>query len=147
MDEFLDEIKQVVEDPDRTRLRERISRSFPDAKTRSTRTLVRSRSEISDFLRVTLCLPRWPSIGPYSTYRRADMLLAEVMIGVERTLDLDEANNDMTIYAIAKAIGSRLGDQGRRLPNILGLAWSCYKSMSQVPKQLIPALEIYAQRA
>jgi hypothetical protein len=125
-------------------LKDLISHNFPDLRAHSSRGAFQARSEIRDFLRVTLCLPQWPSFGQNSTYQRAERRLTTVVDGLKRTLRLLQEGSDLPVEIAAKAINSRLNTRAEGAEGVLRSA--CLQQNRNF-MQIVPVLAAYSQCA
>jgi hypothetical protein len=131
-------------------LKDLISSNFPRLRTHSSRGTFQECSELGDFRRVTLCLPRWPSFGQDLTYWRGDRRLARVMDGLKRNFELHQAGSGLPIQTIGKAIGSRIGGRTEGVEKVLRSAWLQYDSRARRKHpfmQIVPVLAAYSQCA
>ena len=129
-----------------------VSRNFRDAISVSCRGASPEIPDIRVFRRVTLCLPRWPSVGQDPTSQRADEHLASVMEGLKRYLNIIQAGSDLPLQIVGKAIGSRFtGGRTGGVEKVLRSALSQYNLRARQPhyyyKQIIPALKALSQCA
>ncbi|OAL20705.1 hypothetical protein AYO22_08714 [Fonsecaea multimorphosa] len=126
-------------------LKDLIGNNFPDSRIHYARGAYKEHSEIQDFLRVTVYIPQWPSFEQVSTFRNAERLLAKVMKGLQRRLELLQTATDSPLAIVGRAIGSRaLGGRPESTVEFLRLAWSMYDFRTQGKRKSVQIIRVLA---